>query len=253
AISPDAVTAAADLLNAYFLPMAERMFGDAVIPVAERRGMLLAQHFRQNRVTEFNAREVRQQIGGMLREAADMDAACKQLVEAGLIRPRFTRAGEVKGRKSQSYEVNPEVVATRPFVENPIPEKMGTPVPVVPIALKTELTAQMAQTAQTAQGGKIFSDAQEVGRGFEEMIGEIGLEDMFRLSEIAGFKVRQRYVEMGPAERALFHKHYGVGVLVGARPEPRRKCKIREPVRASRTSGTGCPSTTRAWVTRPAQ
>ena len=74
--------------------------------------MLLAQHLRQNRVTEFNAREVRRQIGGMLREAADMEAACKQLVEAGLIRPRFTRAGEVKGRKSQSYEVHPEVAVT---------------------------------------------------------------------------------------------------------------------------------------------
>ncbi|WP_267361315.1 MULTISPECIES: hypothetical protein, partial [unclassified Methylobacterium] len=163
AISPDAVTAAADLLNAYFLPMAERVFGDAVIPVAERRGMLLAQHLRQNRVTEFNAREVRRQIGGMLREAADMDAACKQLVEAGLIRPRFTRAGEVKGRKSQSYEVNPEVVVTRPFAGSPASARSYPPVPIVPlapIASKSDLTAQ---TAQTAQGGKINLDARQIG------------------------------------------------------------------------------------------
>lgn len=134
AITPEAVTAAADLLNAYFLPMAERVFGDAVIPVAERRGMLLAQHLRQNRVTEFNAREVRRQIGGMLRDAADMEAACKQLVEAGLIRPRFSRAGEGKGRKALNYEVHPEVQTDRPFGVSPVPEKIYPPVLTVPMA-----------------------------------------------------------------------------------------------------------------------
>ena len=65
---------------------------------------------------------------------------------------------------------------------------------------------------------------------FEEMISEIGLEEMLRLGDIAGFKVRQRYVELSPAERALFHQRHGVGVLVGARPEPRRKSKRRQPV-----------------------
>ncbi len=121
AISPESVTAAADLLNAYFLPMAERVFGDAVIPVAERRGMLLARHLRHNRLTEFNAREVRRQIGGMLRDSADMDAACKQLIEAGLIRARFTRAGGGKGRKSQDYEVHPAVSSTSTFSDKAAP------------------------------------------------------------------------------------------------------------------------------------
>ena len=107
AISPDAVTATANLLNTYSLPMAERVFGDATIPIAEPRGMLLAQHIRQNRIIEFNTRKVRRQIGGMLRDAADMDAACKQLVEAGLIRARFIRAGEGKGRKALNYGVGP--------------------------------------------------------------------------------------------------------------------------------------------------
>lgn len=127
AISPNAVTAAADFLNAYFLPMAERVFADATIPVAERRGMLLAQHLRQNRLIEFNAREVRRQIGGMLRDAANMDAACKQLVEAGLIRARFTRAGDGKGRKALNYEVNPEVQTDRPFGVSPDPKRIYPP------------------------------------------------------------------------------------------------------------------------------
>ncbi len=38
------------------------------------------------------------------------------------------------------------------------------------------------------------------------MISEIGLEEMLRLGAIAGVKVRQPYVEMSPAERALFHR-----------------------------------------------
>lgn len=153
AISPDAVTAAADLLNAYFLPMAERVFGDAVIPVTERRGMLLARHLRQNRISEFNAREVRRQIGGLLREAADMEAACKQLLEAGLIRPRFTRAGDVKGRKSQSYEVHPAVGDIRPVTDNRAREGSYPPVPIVPLAPMRQKSELPAQTAQTARGG----------------------------------------------------------------------------------------------------
>jgi len=229
-ISPEAVTAAAELLNAYFLPMAERVFGDATIPIVERRGMLLAQHLRQNRLSEFNARDVRRQVGGMLRDAADMEAACKQLVESGLIRQRFSRAGEGKGRKALNYEVHPEVTADRPFVGSSVPEKISPPVPAVPMAPIAPISLQTAPTALSAQGGKINSDGREIGRVFGEMISDLDLDEMIRLGEVAGIKVRQRYVEMGPAERALFHKRHGIGVLVGARPEPKRKGKSREPV-----------------------
>lgn len=163
-ISPEAVTAAADLLNAYFVPMAERVFGDAAIPIVERRGMLLARHLRQNQIGEFNARDVRRQVGGMLRDAADMEAACRQLLEANLIRQRFARAGDRKGRKAQNYEVHPEVISDRPFAETPVRRKMGTPVPVVPLAPIAPISAQMAPKAQTAQGGKIFLEAGEAPR-----------------------------------------------------------------------------------------
>ncbi|GEP04478.1 DUF3987 domain-containing protein [Methylobacterium oxalidis] len=110
-ISPEAVTAAADLLNAYFIPMAERVFGDASIPLAEQRGMLLAKYLRQQRLTEFNARDVRRQIGGLLRDAAHMEAACALLIEGGLIRKHFTRAGDGKGRKALNYAVHPALSA----------------------------------------------------------------------------------------------------------------------------------------------
>jgi hypothetical protein len=43
----------------------------------------------------------------MLRDAPAMDQACAVLVEAGLIRPKFTRAGSTTGRKARNYDVNP--------------------------------------------------------------------------------------------------------------------------------------------------
>lgn len=154
-ISADAVTAAADLMNAYFLPMAERVYGDASIPVAERRGMILARHLRSNRLAEFNARTVRREVGGMLRDAADMEAACQQLVEANLIRARFTRAGEGKGRKALNYEVHPAVLEASKEAERSRPSGSYPPVPIVPLAPIARKSELSAPKAQTAQGGNI--------------------------------------------------------------------------------------------------
>lgn len=107
-ISVRAIEAAAGLLDGYFIPMAERVFGDASIPKAERRAMVLARHLRRSGEFEFNAREVRREVGGLLRDAADMDAACAVLVEAGLLRPKAAQGAGV-GRKPKNYEVNPAV------------------------------------------------------------------------------------------------------------------------------------------------
>ena len=70
--------------------------------------MILAKHLRRSGRATFNARDVRRAIGGELREAAHMDAACKTLEEAGLIRP--ARASEAIGRRPKNYEVNPSMV-----------------------------------------------------------------------------------------------------------------------------------------------
>lgn len=48
-ISADATTAAAALVDSYFVPMAERTFGDAAIPVAERGAMVLARSLQRPR------------------------------------------------------------------------------------------------------------------------------------------------------------------------------------------------------------
>lgn len=104
-----AVTAAAGLLEAYFLPMAERVFGDASIPDAERHAMTLARRLRQDGCERFNAREMRRTIGGQLRQPDKMKAACEALVEANLIRPLVTPQG-TNGRPPREFAVNPVVI-----------------------------------------------------------------------------------------------------------------------------------------------
>jgi hypothetical protein len=108
-ISVESVDAAARLMDRYFLPMAERVFGDAAIPVSDLRAMALARYLHAQRLTRFNARTVRlQRINWMLREAGAMKDACSGLIEAGLIRPApSTRPAGAPGRPSLDYEVHP--------------------------------------------------------------------------------------------------------------------------------------------------
>jgi hypothetical protein len=112
-ISMEAVKAATALVEDYFLPMAERVLGDASIPPAERAAMRLARHLAKNGVLDFNARELRREIGGDVRDAKAMSAACEFLIEAGLIRPKRSRIGERTGRQAQNYEVNPFILESR--------------------------------------------------------------------------------------------------------------------------------------------
>lgn len=109
-IGPEAVGAAGDLVGDYFIPMAERVFGDAALPKAERLAVTLSRHLREAGAPVFNAREVRRTVGGLLREAADMDAACKELEEAGLVRPATAPASAGAGRKPKAFEVNPALL-----------------------------------------------------------------------------------------------------------------------------------------------
>jgi hypothetical protein len=108
-ISEQAVTAACRLVEEYFIPMAERVYGDAAIPVQERNAMILARYLKQKKLREFNARTLQRTIGGPLREADAVKAACAALVEAGLIREKFSRSGVTPGKMARNYEVNPAV------------------------------------------------------------------------------------------------------------------------------------------------
>lgn len=108
AISTSAMQCAVSLMEGYFLPMAERVFGDAVKPAAEKAEHRLAMHLKTERIDRFNARDLRRALGGSLRKPEEMDAACDALVEAGAIRQR-SKAGPKGGRAAKDYEVNPRL------------------------------------------------------------------------------------------------------------------------------------------------
>ncbi|GLS18758.1 hypothetical protein GCM10007874_17750 [Labrys miyagiensis] len=105
-IGADAVLAASGIVDGYFLPMAERVFGDASIPLHDRLAMVLIRRLRDEGQSAFNARDLRLSKGGPLRDAGAMDAACSALVESGVIRPAPGREGNTKGRSSKKFEVN---------------------------------------------------------------------------------------------------------------------------------------------------
>jgi len=60
-IGCDAVTAALCLVEDYFLPMAERCYGDAMIPEPERHAAYIARWIRKARPAEINARQLRRE------------------------------------------------------------------------------------------------------------------------------------------------------------------------------------------------
>jgi hypothetical protein len=103
-ISAKSVRTAAALMESYFIPTAERVYGDAAIPAVDRAAAILIKHLRKSGLSTFNARVVRREIGGELQDPPMMNGACAALEEAGLIRPLPKRAGP--GRKSLDYEVN---------------------------------------------------------------------------------------------------------------------------------------------------
>jgi hypothetical protein len=117
AISADAVNAAIELMNTYFLPQAERIFREVSLPQAQQDAMLVLRRLRDDGERHFNARDLRRSMGTPFREPkrpgelSRMDAACEVLVEAGLLRADFSRAGNSPGQQTKDYLVNPVVLA----------------------------------------------------------------------------------------------------------------------------------------------
>ncbi|MBJ3774337.1 DUF3987 domain-containing protein [Acuticoccus mangrovi] len=112
-ISGEAMRRAVDLIAAYFVPMAERVFGDAIIPPADRGATRLARHVRSEGLTVFNAREVRLRLGGSLRTSEAMLAACGELEEAGLIRELHPVGARKRGRQARHFDVHPALSRVR--------------------------------------------------------------------------------------------------------------------------------------------
>lgn len=105
-IGQDAIEAAITLMDDYFLVQAQRVFGEASIPEAERHAKLLARAILDRGCRVFNARGMGRTLAGPLREARNMEIASTVLVEAGWIRPKAHL-----GTRRKDFEVNPQLFA----------------------------------------------------------------------------------------------------------------------------------------------
>jgi putative DNA primase/helicase len=107
-IRRETVEAVGDFLEAYAIPMAARVYGDAALPPVERNAAMLARHIARHKLERFNARNLRREsrLPG-LRDAESMRLAIEALVEADWLRPDGQRQGQTPGRHSADYVVNP--------------------------------------------------------------------------------------------------------------------------------------------------
>lgn len=109
-VSRASVVAVADFIEGYALPMAQRVYGDAALPVVERNAATVAKYIQRTGLTSFNARDLRRAAGlPGLRDAEQFKAALDALVEADWLRSSPTRQGSTLGRRSADYLVNPAI------------------------------------------------------------------------------------------------------------------------------------------------
>jgi hypothetical protein len=109
-ISQKAFVAAAALLDDYFLPMAERVYGDAALPEGDRLAATVARWILQERPRLLNARALRRRVRlPGLRDADKVKLALGALAEADWLIPSPDRAGGGTGRQREDYVVNPRV------------------------------------------------------------------------------------------------------------------------------------------------
>jgi hypothetical protein len=101
---------AADMIDEYFLPMAERAYGDAGLPKTDRHATLLARKILKTRPDTINIRDIQREwrLPG-LKEAQPVHAACECLVDANWITATPSRNGETSGRNRNDFVVNPNL------------------------------------------------------------------------------------------------------------------------------------------------
>jgi Protein of unknown function (DUF3987) len=104
-ISRSAFQAAIILVGDYLLPMAERVYGDAGLPAAERNATSIARWIVKMRAHEVHVRHLQREVRlPGLRTAEAIREACNLLIEADWLRP--PRLGIGPNRKV-AYGVNP--------------------------------------------------------------------------------------------------------------------------------------------------
>jgi uncharacterized protein DUF3987 len=113
-ISARAFSAAAMLIDVYFLPMAERVYGDAVASESERRAATLARWVIANHPAEVYVRNLQREVRlPGLQNAEQIRSAADALVEADWLRSP-TRGNEFGQRGRIAYAVNPRLSEMAP-------------------------------------------------------------------------------------------------------------------------------------------
>lgn len=110
-ISTRALVAAIQFVEDYAKPSAQRVFGDAALPAAERNAAALAKWIKGDGSDTINARIVAKKSGipAIKNDVDARDAAIAVLIEADWLRPAPQRRGSTVGRSSVDYAVNPRV------------------------------------------------------------------------------------------------------------------------------------------------
>ena len=116
-VSVGCVQRAIRLVDTYLIPMAERTFGDALLPEVERHAAMIARLIYARRIGEKRAEGVvvnrrliqRMKLPG-LRTAAQVGEAIEYLVEAGWLEQMSKQTG---GRRKGDYLVKPAVWTTK--------------------------------------------------------------------------------------------------------------------------------------------
>jgi hypothetical protein len=108
-ISEAAFLAAAHLVADYLMPMAERVYGDADAPEADRNAATLARWIKRERPAEVHVRTLQRKVRlPGLPDSASIHAAAAVLVEAGWLRP-CEPGTEFQKRGRKAYPVNPRL------------------------------------------------------------------------------------------------------------------------------------------------
>jgi hypothetical protein len=108
-ISERAFAASATLMTDYFLPMAERVYGDAAVTERERGAATLAKWILANHATEVHVRRLQREarLPG-LRTADQIRIAADALIESDWLRPPVP-GSEFGQRGRMAYAVNPRL------------------------------------------------------------------------------------------------------------------------------------------------
>lgn len=111
-ISEASLSAACDLVHDYFMPMAERVYGDAAIPASERNAATLARWILRTKPEEVHVRHMQREVRlAGLGTAEAIKEAADALVEAGWLRPPPAQKGK---RPKVFYPVNPALREVTP-------------------------------------------------------------------------------------------------------------------------------------------